>query len=454
MKLKPVFLSLVHSGAWEGPCRINPPSPDEERRRVDSSNAAVVKKLKNELSKDAVLMDPVTMYYDEGNIFRAEEWRKLEADASEVDVYLIGGWPAREPGLARFQRPVVCMGPGPSQLDIAAGLKARGVEAYAVLDLDELNHLISLMRVRKAVRQTRVLVVTDRRGLPPICGLSVPALPVIKTKLGVDAHVVAYKEFFETMDKLSGEPMARSQARQIVDDLVKRASRVHLARQHIETDVLFYLTATRLMEQYGCNGFTIDCIELCASRIPAARQFTPCLTHTLLKDQGLPSACEGDMNALLAIMLATYTCRKSVYMGNPSYNKQSSILRVGHDVPGLKMKGLDAPELPFELRNFTGAGWGTTVRYDFSRDRGHPVTVSRFGPGADKILLATGTIEAGSGFEECGCTLGVSIRVPRLVDLYRAHAEFGQHLAVIYGDCTREIRQAAEFMKVEVVEVV
>lgn len=453
IKLKPVFMSLVHSAVWEGPCRWNPPALEEERRRVDSGNAAVVASLKKGLSKDATLLEPVTMYSDEGNVFGAAEWRKLQPDASEVDVYLNGGWPAREPGIGRFQKPVVSMGTGPSQLDIAAGLKAKGVEAYGVYGLDELNHLMSLMRVRKAVRQTKILVVTDRRGLPPYCGLSGPPLPVVKSKLGVESQVIAYKEFFDAMDKVSADTTAREQARQMVASLVGRAVEVHLDKPYIENDVLFYLTARSLMNQYGCNGFTIDCIELCSSQIPAARHFTPCLTHTTLKDLGMPSSCEGDMNALLAIMLATYTCRKSVFMGNPSYNKEKGILRVVHDVPGLKMKGLDAPDVPFALRNFVGAGWGTTFRYDFDRDKGQPATVSRFDPTASKILLAKGTIEGGAGFDQIGCTLGLSLRIPRLMDLYQAHTEFGQHLTVTLGDCTKEIRAAAEFLKVDVIEI-
>jgi L-fucose isomerase-like protein len=167
----------------------------------------------------------------------------------------------------------------------------------------------------------------------------------------------------------------------------------------------------------------------------------------------MPSACEGDMNALLAIMLATYTCRKSVFMGNPTYDRRSGTLSVWHDVPGLKMKGLDGPDVPFELRNFVGAGWGTTFRYDFKLDKGQPVTVSRFDPTASKVLLAKGTIDDGAGFDQIGCTLRVTMRVPKLLDLYRAHSEFGQHLAVIYGDCVDEIRQTAEFMNVRVVVV-
>ena len=453
IRLKPVFISLVHSATWEGPCRWDPPTVEQERRNADSHNAAAVRSLKKGLTKDAVLLDPVTMYYDEGTILGAQEWKKLQPDASEVDVYLNGGWPAREPGIGRFQKPVISMGTGPSELDIAAGLKARGVDAHAVLDMDELNQLISRMRVRKAVRQTRVLVVTDRRGLTPVCGLSGPPLEEVRSKLGVDSRVIGYKEFFDAMDKVSADKTAQDQTREMVKGLTARAAKVHLPEKDIGTDVLFYLTTKSLMNQYGCNAFTIDCIELCASQIPAARHFTPCLTHTMLKDQGMPSSCEGDMNALLAMMLATYTCRKSCLMGNPTYDKRSGTLRVGHDVPGLKMKGLDGPDLPFELRNFVRAGWGTTFRYDFKLDKGQPATVTRFDPTASKVLLAKGIIEDGVGFDQIGCTLRVVLRVPKLMDLYHAHAEFGQHLAVIYGDCVQEIRQAAEFMKVGVVEV-
>ena len=41
-----------------------------------------------------------------------------------------------------------------------------------------------------------------------------------------------------------------------------------------------------------------------------------CLTHSRLRDEGIPSACEADTNVLMAITLLMYLSVKSVYMGN------------------------------------------------------------------------------------------------------------------------------------------
>jgi len=77
----------------------------------------------------------------------------------------------------------------------------------------------------------------------------------------------------------------------------------------------------------------------------------------------------------------------------------------------------------------------------------------RFDPTASRLLLTTATIQSGSGLDVIGCTLAVSLRIPKPRELYRAHAEFGNHLTMTYGDCTRAIKDAAGFLKVEVVQV-
>jgi hypothetical protein len=73
--------------------------------------------------------------------------------------------------------------------------------------------------------------------------------------------------------------------------------------------------------------------------------------------------------------------------------KKISLIRIVHDVPGLKMKGLKNEDLPYEIRNFTNQGWGTTVRYEFNNDKGLVVTLARFNPQAKKMLLTTATIK-------------------------------------------------------------
>lgn len=160
-----------------------------------------------------------------------------------------------------------------------------------------------------------------------------------------------------------------------------------------------------------------------------------CLTHTLLKDEGYPSVCEGDINVLMAMTLFTYTSKKSVYMGN-SYvvNKEKNTVAVRHDVPALKMKGLAGPDLPYEIRNFTFDAWGGTIGYDFTLDIEQQVTLARFEPMATRLLVAKGEIAGGGEFNQIGCSLSAHVKVEDAVELIHKEVDFGHHLAMAYGD--------------------
>ena len=207
------------------------------------------------------------------------------------------------------------------------------------------------------------------------------------------------------------------------------------------------------MEKYNCNAFIIECFELCGSRIAADRKITPCLTNILLKDEGYPAACEGDLSALFTIMITMYLSRKPAYMGNTIYNAEENTLRIYHDALSLKMKGLDKPDLPYEMQPFTHetlGAFGTTIRYDFSLDKGKVVTILRANPVRRKMMLAKGEIIKGRGFRETGCTLGVIIEIPNVKEFYHKGADIGSHLVVVYGDYTKEIRKLGEIMNYEV----
>ena len=75
--------------------------------------------------------------------------------------------------------------------------------------------------------------------------------------------------------------------------------------------------ASRMMERYDCNAFTTPCKELCASRLPQKNKCVPCITHSLNKDDRIPSACEEDLAVWMAMMMMMYLTRQSVFMGNP-----------------------------------------------------------------------------------------------------------------------------------------
>jgi len=177
-----------------------------------------------------------------------------------------------------------------------------------------------------------------------------------------------------------------------------------------------------------------------------------CLTHTLLKSMAIPSACEADFNVALAIGLLTYVARKSVHMGNTAaVDLAANTVRIGHDVPGLRMHGFDAPEVPYELRNFTVGGWGVTVRYDFNRDAGTPVTLARFDPTGTRLLVAEGELLGGDGVDQIGCSLSAHVRLRDIRDFFEKQMDFGHHIALVYGSYGDDLQRLARIMGVDIV---
>jgi len=464
LAVKPVFPGLIHSSSYEGPCRTgnkNVLNPGRERVKSKELFDEFGKEVKKNLTSEVNVLEPVYIEFGDDWIIGEKEFKKLEADLEETDLYLVAG-----AGLAqfvavkigeRYKKPVAMVGGEldsnlPMGCDAISHLRAKNLEGYVLLNYPELNHLIFLLRVRKSVKRTKILRITEKK-FNNVNGNFLD-LEKLKMKFGIDYKDISISELVKEIDKVVQSKTEQRKVEEITDKLIKGAQKVHMKREYIISSVNFYLAVKNLMKEYRCNAFTANCFELCPDRRAASqRKAVPCLTHTLLKDEGIPSACEGDINVLLTIMLLIYLSKKSVYMGNIfMINRKENIMAVHHDVPGMKMKGLARPNLPYEIRNFTYEGWGVTVRYDFSQDKGEKVTIARFNPLGDKILVTKGEIAECEGFNSMSCSLRALIKVPDVTDFFRKAANFGNHSALVYGDYIQELRELGDLMNFEVVE--
>jgi len=442
--VKPVFAQLIHSAAWEGPCRVGDReelTPEAEGARGKKAFVEFQRELGRNLSSEAKLLEPVYIEYGEDFVVSEEEFKKLEPELQDTDLFLLS---YRVPGIERYGKPVAMMGRGVTNVDIAAYFRSRGLEGYAPIDYDELNELVSLMQVRKAIRQTRILAVTGGELITSGVVSSIWNLEDLKVKFGIDCQRISIKRFFDEMDKVD-----QKEAAELSEELMKSAQKLIIKGDYVANDARFYLATKRLMGRYDCNAHTTPCFELCSTRIPEKLKVVPCLTHTLLKDEGYPSSCEGDLSVLLAMMVLMYISKKSSFMGNLSM-KDENIVQLTHSVPGLKMNGFDKPDLPYELWSFTASGWGTKVQIDLAKNKEKEVTLARFNPLATKILVVKGRI-IGCCFHERGCSPTVDIRVSDAKKIIHIQADFGHHMAMVYGDYTRQIDKLSTVMGFEVV---
>ncbi len=473
--VKPVYWALIHSDVWEGPCRPstgkNPPketdwkaqmaiavgrTPEQEKADAREGVKAFADELKANLNPDIRLLDAVLLEMSEDFRARPEELAKLEAENDKTDVYLLGRGLTNYTGnviAERFKKPVVTLaGTDFIGADLVASLETRGLEGYAVFDVQELNYLLSLMGARKVFQQTNILIITDR-GLPPVPVRSCMDVNMLKEKFGIGSHFVSYHEFENKMDEIINSKEWGRKAQERAEQLIENAAETHIDKQHVKRSFEFYYAVKDMMQTYGCNAFTVECFELCASRIAEKYRITPCLVHTLLKDEGTASACEEDLNALLAMRLLMSVSNKSSFMGN-TYAMAEDRIYLWHSVPGIKMAGYDKPDLPYHLRNFVESGWGTKVMIDFNQFEEKTVTLTRLDQLGTKIYLAKGEIVDCTGFNKgnlIGCSLAAHIKVPDSKEFMRKQGQFGSHLSMVYGDYTQEIRDLAGMMNFEVV---
>ena len=456
LKIKPVYGQRIPNEVHEGPCRSASPlgwNRNEEISKAKTSFDKWVKSVKKNLCDKAVMLQPTYIQYAGDHRIEDQYWTNIKKDLKDTDLFLVH---YRVPGIEKFDKPVAQVSNSCASLDVTAQLRNRGLESYGLYDFEELNKLVALLQVRKALQQTKMLIVTDGPWETEYNNVhsNIADLEELNQRLGIDCQFISFKEFFNEMDFIINNKNAQKYANTITGKLINNAQNVHMKKVDILSSVNYYLSVRKLMEKYNCNSFSATCQELCVAGYAAKYKITPCLTHTLLKDQGYPSSCEADTNVLVSTMLQMYLTNKSTYMGNTLiHNREDNLLFIHHNVPGIKMKGLDQPDLPYEIKNFTENGWGATVRYDFSLDKGEKVTFCRLNPSATKLMIVAGEIEGCQGFNNHGCSLRATIKVKDVMDYFNKAVDFGHHFSMVYGDYVAEMQKLAEILNIETVVV-
>ena len=98
------------------------------------------------------------------------------------------------------------------------------------------------------------------------------------------------------------------------------------------------------------------------------------------------------------------------------------------------MNGFDESPSPYALSPFAYSGFGATVRCDFSEDTGKTVTMCRFSPNCDKLLVSKGTIVEYYGENRWNCTFGAVIQVENSQRFFESQIQAGNHVPFVYGD--------------------
>lgn len=464
VNVKPILFTMYHIHAYMGPCRYGEgyDLTTEKDMEVAQKEFEIFKnELATELDMENVnLLEPEIIVWNEDFALKESEMQKAIKDDAQTDFYLVRGlrissYFAVE--LAkRTKKPIGHM-PNRSAIskcdhvDMTAHLYAIGHPAYAFLDFDDVNRTFEILRTKKALQFTKVFFPLKSALLTFGCQSSYIQLEDITDKFGVRFAHVNSEDVFTWLDALTEEE--KKEASNLAEELVKTAKGVHMPVEYIKNDTQYYVTIKKMMNHFDCNAFTMPCFEVCATRELNKRKLTFCLAHSLLKDEGIASACAGDVGSVLSMTILMNLAKKAPYMGNTMVlDRKTNQCRTLHDVACAKMKGYGEACLPIELVSFTMNSWGTTMRYDFSNDIGETLTLVNLSPDMKKIMVAKGTINGGDDYLTPECKHAVRYTVENAERFHQCQKYVGHHFALVYGDYVEKVIEFANECGLEVLQ--
>lgn len=488
--LQPIMTGFYHDYIFEGPCRFG--KGEMLTKEFDLAMAASQKKnhrinIETYLSPIAEILPVVDWDRNEEFLVDDDALQEATRENSRVDAYIFPDMSRNTDILIavaeKTGKPILMLPPATSVgvcKNIAA-LRARGYEAWGFRTWDELIDHLEVMRVRKALANLKVLCVSRFGSTDtPSAGDNLINPAEATKKLGVHFVYANAHEFLDqthigesgnnhtTPGKKGLNPTAEEAAEieRMADELIVGAGKCYMERQEVIHSFRAHYTIKKMLEYFGCNAFTIPCPDVCATRRLNEERYTFCMNHSLLNEQGIPSACEYDIATVISLAILEAFSHSAAYMGNlthaPYYMKSfgklplpyfynlsgtcdteylkrvaedsENTLFLQHSVGNRKLHGYDGPQAPYDIRPYTGSGWGVTIRTDFNLDVGQQVTFCRIDPSCSKIFAARGVVVAGRGQDDNGCSLGMFIRVKDAKDFFYKQLFIGNHVPIVYGD--------------------
>ncbi|MGM9742624.1 MAG: hypothetical protein ACI3ZC_06150 [Candidatus Cryptobacteroides sp.] len=199
-----------------------------------------------------------------------------------------------------------------ASLEILSFLKQNGhrgevLHGSAEYIAGRIETLARVSRARKELRGQKLGII----GKPSDWLIaSQPDKQAIKDKLGMELIDIDIRELIG-LAKESSQNQLPEYASSIVAGLRKDAPEA--VRKYVEGAINIYAALKSLVAEYDLSGLTIRCFDLLD-----ALGNTGCLALSLLNSEGIPSSCEGDVPALLSMVIGNALTGRTGFQANPS----------------------------------------------------------------------------------------------------------------------------------------
>ena len=307
--------------------------------------------------------------------------------------------------------------------------RRKGVWIVSSLELDQVSRALEVIDVKTRLSNERLLVLKGDSKKPR---------EEVMEGLGVTVVTVPKEEVVQTYRSIKGGPVVDS----FVESYIKGAeSIVEPDRQDLVKASRMYETCKALIKRYHATAITMDCLGLIGSKMIDT---TPCLAFSRLNDEGIPAACEADIDALLTMILLKHLYGKPSFMNDPVPETVHNILVAAHCTSPTRLAGyLSHPER-YILRSHSESNIGVSVQVKWRE--GQRITLAKFqGPG--KMIVGSGTVIGNVDTPPAGgCRTSVEVDLDGIKDVRDVK---GFHQLLIYGDLKSDLEQSCQLLGID-----
>lgn len=185
----------------------------------------------------------------------------------------------------------------------------------------------------------------------------------------------------------------------------------------------FYSGLKRIIERYNLSGFTLRCFDLLGEF-----KNTSCLAFSLLNEEGITAACEGDVPSLLTMFFIKALTGQPSFQSNPSnVNFKDNTIMFAHCTLPLNMTS------SYSLTSHFESGLGIGVKGEMPLGK---ISVLKLAPSlkSDESVGFGGTIKKNLSLPNyCRTQIEVEPEEGGIFSLFKDN--FGNHMIITYADC-------------------
>lgn len=334
---------------------------------------------------------------------------KEEVDFNEADVLLLypltGGTENGLKEFAIYRKPIVIYG-DPFNNSIAAGIELREYFRERLLPAVLVNTRDEVRAALMGYDDMKELFDKFLRMRLGLIGRVSPWL--INERFELPHIHISLKKFYEYYDAVT-----EAEGWKAVEGIVARARGIKEPnREELTKAGKVYVALKRIVEDYNLDGFTIGCFDLIGKI-----KTTPCLALAMFNAEGIPAACEGELNSLLGMMVARRFFNRPAFMANIADYGDDYVLIAHCTAPLISS---------YILRTHFESGTGVGVAVDLPKGKASLLKIR------GRKAIVAGVEVTGTERSEHRCRTQVKLRIEEARDFI--DGTIGNHHLLIYVD--------------------